>query len=543
MPTLSLAALPLILAQTPPMPRGCVDVRDFGALGTGVDDDRAAIQSAIDHAAATLASPPGAKPCVLLTAGVFLSGGLVLRPRVVLYIDGSAILRASTNGSSYTFQLNEDSKLMHTAGLGFLGQSWAPSLVSLVGAHGAEVVGEGVLDGQCPEYITGLGSTNNNTGWLPQQFTFRKLSVPGCERGGWEWCCAECRVRVMSVWHSHDVRIEGVTLSDSHGWTFKLANASDVLVRRVKVYGDWRMPNNDGIDPDSSTNVTIEDCDINTADDAISPKAGLRHPNGTYLPLRGLSVRRSRLRSRSFAVKIGTEIYGNMEGLSFDALTIYASHQGLGIDLRGTGNISGCRFTNINILRAEWCGSGSYGKQNWMGNAQPIFISNDKTYLKPLGVRGSVSDVLFENITSVSENGAYISGIESEPPLIRDVRFVGVRLVIQQRPSNNGTNGPHPAHSDRQELSSQVVVVPPAVHSAAPSLAPPPVPAPVPPAAREPVDGVFVEQASGVSFKRSSVVFAGVPEDGNRFGKCVRLGKGTGGIEPPALDACISPGE
>ena len=120
---------------------------------------------------------------------------------------------------------------------------------------------------------------------------------------------------MLSISHAEGFHVEGVTLTDSHGWTTKFVDCTDLFISHVNVYGDWRMPNNDGLDPVSCTNVTIEHSDVNVADDAISPKANYRRPDGTYQPSRGLTVRHSRLRSRSFAVKIGTEIYGNMSNV------------------------------------------------------------------------------------------------------------------------------------------------------------------------------------------------------------------------------------
>ena len=87
-------------------------------------------------------------------------------------------------------------------------------------------------------------------------------------------------------------------------------------------------------------------------DDAVSPKTNVKDGAG-YLPMRGLTVRASRLRSRSFAVKFGTETHGDMSAIVIDRVHIYSSHQGIGIDWRGAGNLRGAVFSNINIHRAQ----------------------------------------------------------------------------------------------------------------------------------------------------------------------------------------------
>ena len=177
----------------------------------------------------------------------------------------------------------------------------------------------------------------------------------------------------------------------------------------------------------------------------------------------------------------------------------------------------------MNILRAEWVGSGDYLHQNWMGNAQPLFLSNTKVW-GPVRPRGTIANVTFENVSAVAANGVYISGeaVPGREKTIRDVHFHNVRVVIDQPPGNNATNGPHPAHSDRQEA---------ALGRGAGTTAP-----------REPVDAFFVEHATGVTFdERSAAAFAGGAMPGNAFGACAYFGEGTD-TPAPTLSKCTGGG-
>ncbi|CAE8686837.1 unnamed protein product, partial [Polarella glacialis] len=79
----------------------------------------------------------------------------------------------------------------------------------------------------------------------------------------------------------------------------------------------------------------------------------------------------------------------------------------------------------------------------------------------------------------------------------------------RQAPKNNGTNGPHPSHDD---TSGGIVDAP--------------------------VDGFFVEYASGVQFKGCSAAFSGVAQEGSTFGTCIRFGDGTDS-PTPELDAYV----
>jgi polygalacturonase len=70
-----------------------------------------------------------------------------------------------------------------------------------------------------------------------------------------------------------------------------IQGSRDVLVDGVRIFGDARFPNNDGIDPDSSINVTIRNSQIDVADDGICPKATAAYGPLLYLHVHNCSIR------------------------------------------------------------------------------------------------------------------------------------------------------------------------------------------------------------------------------------------------------------
>ena len=327
--------------------------------------------------------------------------------------------------------------------------------------------------------------------------------------------------------------------------------------------------------------------------------------SGEYLPLRNLTVRNCRLRSRSFGVKWGTEPHvrnatqstrqllvfvswfcfdslfawfqGNMSDILFDNIQIHNAHHGIGIDWRGAGHLTNAVFSNINMLRMSWVGSGSFTDQNWMGAAQSISITNKGgSLLNPNETTGSVSHVRFENITSVSENSAvFVSSCTQTgnstydshghctaglPGSIHDIEFVNVVAVIEQLPSNNASNGVSPRNppvvaSDVWVFAVRLLVVvqPHTSHDDTTGMR----------SHGPPVDAFFVEMATDVTFTGCSAAFAGQPSvshdcynynthDGgkrqpdpsgcpNSFGQCLRFGPGFKGDASQSLDACVPP--
>jgi hypothetical protein len=68
------------------------------------------------------------------------------------------------------------------------------------------------------------------------------------------------------------VRVEGITIrKGSRGWTLVPMECDDITIANVKICGSYR-PNDDGIDPVNTRNMTIEDCFIRTKDDCLAFK-------------------------------------------------------------------------------------------------------------------------------------------------------------------------------------------------------------------------------------------------------------------------------
>ena len=79
-----------------------------------------------------------------------------------------------------------------------------------------------------------------------------------------------CRWTLSSCCHtSADVRLLPA----------EACRAAQVTIRGVNVWGDPRVPNNDGIDIDSSSDVLITRTNVSTLDDAICVKSNDSEPH------------------------------------------------------------------------------------------------------------------------------------------------------------------------------------------------------------------------------------------------------------------------
>ncbi|KAM1792221.1 hypothetical protein ACFX12_036098 [Malus domestica] len=91
------------------------------------------------------------------------------------------------------------------------------------------------------------------------------------------------------------------------------------------------------------------------------------------------------------------------------------------------GNVSDITFSNINM-------STRYYDQSWWGRAEPIYVTTCPRHSK--SKEGSISNQLFVNITSTSENGVFLSG--SKGGLLSDLRFINLDLTYRRWTNNAG---------------------------------------------------------------------------------------------------------
>ena len=235
-------SLAIILALA--IPAAAAD-RIASAPADGVTPATPALQKAVDDLSAsgggTLVVPPGA----------YVTASLRLKDNVTLRLSKGATLIGSTNATDYV-----------------------RSLFAVVGALDAKHVaieGEGVVDGR---------------GWAAPV------------RDG-----APNRWKDAFFFRCKDVRVEGVTMRAPASWTFYLKECEDCVVRGVTIYSHANF-NNDGIDIDAK-NVLIENCTIDSDDDAICPKSD----NPDYI-CENVEVRNCTLASNCNFIKFGTASRG-----------------------------------------------------------------------------------------------------------------------------------------------------------------------------------------------------------------------------------------
>ena len=124
------------------------------------------------------------------------------------------------------------------------------------------------------------------------------------------------RPQMIQFFGADSVLVEDITITNCPFWCLHAVYSSNVMVRNVKIRST--VPNNDGIDIDSSTDVLIENIRLETGDDGIAIKSG-RNADGRNVALSSENVLIRRLKYSNVGgggvLAIGSEMSGGVRGV------------------------------------------------------------------------------------------------------------------------------------------------------------------------------------------------------------------------------------
>eukprot|EP00249_Psilotum_nudum_P028093 c3663_g1_i1 orf=1-861(-) len=217
-----------------------VTVTDFGAVGDGRTLNTHAFQSAISHVA-SFADEGGAE--LYVPAGRWLTGNFNLTSHMTLFLEkGSVILGSEDKGQWPVI----DPLPSYGRGRELPG-----------GRHISLIYGEKLTD----IVITGNNGTIDGQGaiWW-EMFRHKSLDYT--------------RGHLLELVSSDGIVISNLTFLNSPFWNIHPVYCSNVLIQNVTILAPHDSPNTDGIDPDSSSDVCIENCYISNGDDVVVIKSG-----------------------------------------------------------------------------------------------------------------------------------------------------------------------------------------------------------------------------------------------------------------------------
>ncbi|QWW70716.1 glycoside hydrolase family 28 protein [Rhizobium sp. WYJ-E13] len=343
-----------------------------------------AVDGGIQMALDTIAAAGGGT--VFLRPGRHSTGALRLRSDVTLHIEEGAVLAFVAD-----YELYSENAVSVRA------ESSNRAYIVAQEAMNIAIVGKGSIDGRGDAFHTGF---DEGVG------TFTPVAE---------------RPRVIVFEDCTNIRLEDVHITDSPMWTIHLVRCRDIGARGLRVSNNRQLPNTDGIVIDSCSDVTISEAVIRTADDGVCLKTSLSDKG--IGRCERIEICDSVIESKSCALKIGTESFGDVSQVRFLRCRIENSNRGLGIFSRDGGKIEDVVFRDIELDCSET-------PDGFWGSGEPFTIT--KLTRRPERPAGAVRMVLVENVSGRSHGAVNL--FAEEPGGIDGIVLRGIDIKMDEGP-------------------------------------------------------------------------------------------------------------
>ena len=315
------------------------NILDFGAVADRVTLNTTHIQSAIDAAH----KEGGGR--VIIPAGYFLSGSIIIRSGVELHVMKGGVLLGSTDPVHYR-KLNR----------------WIAFILA-DSEKNIAITGHGVIDGQGRELALHIDSL----------FYAGKLDTA-------DYNLVEMRPmhyirpQLVEFVNCSHIRIHNITMKNAACWVQTYDKCNHLVMDSVRVDSDayW---NNDGIDVQDCKNVRITNCIINSSDDGICLKS--QSPQH-YCD--SIYIANCRVRSSSNAIKFGTVSLGGFKNVVIENIEVYFTFRSVvAIECVDGGFLENIRIENIkglNVGNPIFIKLGKRPVMNKVGTLKNIILKN-----------------------------------------------------------------------------------------------------------------------------------------------------------------------
>jgi len=348
-------ALPTTAAELPAVrqaqfKKDTFNLRQYGAVADGQTLNTSAFQKAISACAAKGGGT------VLVPAGLWLTGPIVLQNNVNLHLANGALVQFTPDRSQYplikTTWEGEDAV-----------RSQAP--ISGVDLQNIGITGNGTFDGngdawrpvkksklnesEWKKLVASGGVLNDKKDyWYPSAASLKGnlMAASGQKRkslnpADFDDIRDYLRPNMLSLTRCKQILLEDFTIQNSPAWTIHPLLCEDITLRHVTAKNPWYGQNTDALDLESCRNGVVEDCTFDVGDDGICIKSG-RDEEGRKrgVPTENFVFRNCRVYHAHGGFVIGSEMSGGARNLFVSNCSFMGTDVGLRFKTaRGRGGV------------------------------------------------------------------------------------------------------------------------------------------------------------------------------------------------------------
>ena len=343
--------------SAPVIPAYTVNLKKFGAVGDGVTLNTKAFEKAI----AALEKKGGGH--LIVPAGVWFTGPIVLKSNIDLHLEVGAVIQFSGDESLYP--------VIQTSFEG-LDTRRCQSPLSANGAVNISITGKGVIDGngqfwrpvkkgkmtegQWKEVLERPGGVESKKGyWVPNQAyadaeKSANMNVPKASTDEeWNRIKRFLRPVMVSLVNCKNVLLQGVIFQNSPAWNIHPLMCENIILDDVLARNPFYAQNGDALDLESCKNALIVNSKFDAGDDGICIKSG-KDKDG-------------RRRGRP------------CENVVVDGCTVFAGHGGFVVGSEMSGGVRNILVENCQFLGTD-VGLRFKSTRGRGGIVENIFIDN-----------------------------------------------------------------------------------------------------------------------------------------------------------------------
>jgi len=380
---------------------GCPEflITDFGAIKDNQETTSQAIAKAIEKA-----NQVGGGT-VVIPQGEWLTGKIHFKSNVNLYLQKGAVLLFSDNPTDYL-------PSVHTTWEGLECFNYSP-LIYAWQCKNIAITGQGKLEAKMGVWTKWFERPSGHMQNLKRLYFLAGYNKPVEERQMVN-DSANFRPQFIQFNRCENVLMEGVKVENSPFWTIHPYLSKNIVIRNISVFAHGH--NNDGIDPEMSQNVLIENCLLDQGDDAISIKSG-RDQDAWRLntPSKNIVIRKVTVQNGHQLVALGSELSGGIENVLIDSCKV----------------IDGAKLNHLLFIKTN---------ERRGGYVRNIYMNNTSSGKIDLGILGIETDVLYQwrdLVPTLERRLTPIQDIYLNNVKATDVRFISRILGQPELPIQN----------------------------------------------------------------------------------------------------------
>ncbi|MGY5354497.1 glycoside hydrolase family 28 protein [Wenyingzhuangia sp. IMCC45467] len=372
---------------------------DFGAVKGDKDKTALAIEKAISEA-----NKIGGGT-VIIPEGEWITKKLHFKSNVNLHLNKGAVLLFSGEPKDYL-------PAVHTTWEGMECYNYSP-LIYAYECKNIAITGEGKLKAEMSTWKKWFARPTDHMNSLKHLYNLcAKNSL--VEDRQMVNDTANLRPQFIQFNRSENILLEGVSIVNSPFWTIHPYLSKYVVIRNINVYAHGH--NNDGVDPEMSQNMLIEDCVFDQGDDAIAVKSG-RNQDAWRLntPTKNLVLRNLLVKNGHQLLAVGSELSGGIENVYMDNCEV----------------VDGAKLGHLVFIKTN---------ERRGGYVKNIHVTNIKSGKINLGVLGIETDVLYQwrdLVPTYERKLTPISDIYLENFSSKNVKFISKVLGQADEPVKN----------------------------------------------------------------------------------------------------------